>query len=76
MERLQVVTHAYAESSRGLGVADAAVAIRNDTPQRVSTDLTHHVLEIMHGIHISAESGRRYELKTPGIRPEAFPATF
>ncbi|MBT3273010.1 MAG: Gfo/Idh/MocA family oxidoreductase [Spirochaetales bacterium] len=70
------LTHAYAENSRGLGVADAAVAIRNDTPQRTSSDLTHHVLEIMHGIHISAETGQRYDLKTPGVRPEAFPTTF
>ena len=69
-------THGYTENSRGLGVADVADGLANDRPSRASSDLTHHVLEIMHGIHISAGSGRRYEVSTPGVRPEPLPVDF
>ncbi|MBU8914105.1 MAG: Gfo/Idh/MocA family oxidoreductase [Spirochaetales bacterium] len=70
------LTHGHVENSRGLGIAEAADAIRHQRPQRASSDLTHHVLEIMHGIHIAAEAGRRYDLKTPGVRPEPLPTDF
>ena len=69
-------SHGYNDNNRGLGVADLADAIVNDRPARASIDLTHHVLEIMHGIHISAQTGTRYTIKTRGIRPESLPPDF
>lgn len=70
------LTHPYRENSRGLGVADLADAILSGRPHRASDELTGHVLEIMHGIHIAADSGSRYTLSQPGIRPEALPRDF
>ena len=69
-------SHAYRENSRGLGVAEMADAIMNDRPHRASGELTGHVLEVMHGIHIAAESGSRYDLKLQGVRPEPLPRDF
>ena len=69
-------SHGYRENSRGLGVAEMADAILNDRPHRASGALTGHVLEVMHGIHIAAKSGSRYELKQAGTRPEPLPRNF
>ena len=69
-------SHGYRENSRGLGVAEMADAIVNDRPHRASGALTGHVLEVMHGIHIAAESGSRYELKQAGVRPDSLPRNF
>jgi predicted dehydrogenase len=69
-------SHGYTENSRGLGVAEAADSIAAGKTPRTSSDLTHHVLEIMHGIHIAADSGSRYALKTDGTRPSALPLDF
>ena len=63
-------THGNIENSRGLGVADMAESIRSGAPHRASGELTYHVLECMHGFHIASDSGRHYELESPGIRPE------
>lgn len=70
------LTHRYAENSRGLGVAEMAQAIAEGRPHRASGTLTGHVLEVMHGIHIAADTGSRYETKRPGVRPEPLPADF
>jgi predicted dehydrogenase len=70
------LTHGYAENSRGLGVADMAEAIVTGQPHRASGTLAGHVLEVMHGIHIAADSGSRYYMKQPGVRPEPLPSDF
>jgi predicted dehydrogenase len=67
------LTHAYLENSRGIGVADMAVAIRENRPHRANGDLAFHVLEIMHGIHESAAGKRSYKLNSTCKRPEPFP---
>jgi predicted dehydrogenase len=68
------LTHAHAENSRGLGVADMALALRTGSPQRASGELTYHVLDIMHAIHDSAAQGRRIVLDSGVARPEPLPA--
>ena len=70
------LTHGYAENSRGLGVAELADALVNDREHRASGELTGHVLEIMHGVHIAAERGTRYKMTGAGVRPEALPRQF
>jgi predicted dehydrogenase len=69
-------SHGYAENSRGLGVAEMATAISGNTPHRASGKLAAHVLEIMHGIHIAADRGRRYEISEQGVQPEPLPSDF
>ena len=70
------LSHGYAVDSRGLGVADLAVASAAGTPHRASGELTNHVLEIMHGIHIAAADGVRYEMKSKGAQPAPLPVNF
>jgi len=51
-----------AENSRGLGVTDLAEAIRTGQSARTSGELAYHVLDVMHAILESAESGRRVDI--------------
>lgn len=69
------LTHGYQKNSRGIGLADMAEAILVGRPHRANGDLTSHVLEIMHGIHISSEEGRHYMLETDVNRPEPLEMT-
>jgi predicted dehydrogenase len=55
----------YAENSRGIGVSDMADAIKTGKAHRASGDLALHVLEMMHGFHISSDQGREYSCQTP-----------
>jgi len=67
----------YAENSRGLGVADLARAWREGKrDHRASGALALHVLEAMHGIHIAAETGRHYEMKSGMTAPESLDPEF
>jgi predicted dehydrogenase len=48
----------YTEDCRGLGVTEMAEAIEAGRPHRASAELAYHVLDIMHGIHEAAASGK------------------
>ncbi|MFD0697540.1 Gfo/Idh/MocA family protein [Paenibacillus sp. GCM10027628] len=67
------LTHGFAENSRGLGVVDMAYAITGGREHRASGDMACHVLELMHGFHLSSERGLHYEVKSECKRPEALP---
>lgn len=54
---------------RGLGVIDLAEAMLDDRSPRASGELGLHVLEIMHAIHASSETGRHVDLRTTCLRP-------
>jgi predicted dehydrogenase len=60
----------YEQNSRGLGVRDIAIALQTSTPHRASGELALHVLEAMHAVLQSAETGAKVELKTTVQRPE------
>jgi len=49
-----------------------AEAIEAGRPHRASAELAYHVLDIMHGIHEAAASGKYYEPKSGCERPAAF----
>ena len=74
-EEWQVVEpkHAYGENSRGLGVLDIALAIRDGRPHRASGDLALHVLETMLSFQRSSDEGRHVTLSTAPERPAAVP---
>jgi len=63
----------YSDNSRGLGLADMAAAIRTGRDHRCNERLSYHVLDVMHSILDSAESGRRVELASHMTRPEPLP---
>ncbi len=64
----------YRENSRGLGVLEMALAINENRPHRASGALGLHVLEAMHAVLRSAQSGRHVVLETTVARPEAMPS--
>ncbi len=63
----------YSENSRGLGVADMAAAILSGREHRASDRLAYHVLDLMHSIVDSSESGRHIEMSSSVNRPAALP---
>ena len=64
------LSHTYETNSRGLGLADLAVSLTGERPHRASGELTSHVLELMHGFHISADAGSRYSVTSTCARPQ------
>jgi predicted dehydrogenase len=60
----------YAENSRGRGLADLCRAVIGGGGHRASGSLALHVLDVMHGMHVSSGSGRRYVIRHGCDRPE------
>jgi len=67
------LTHGYAENSRGLGLADLAVALRTGRKHRASGALAYHVLDLMHAFHDASAEGRHIEVASSCDRPAALP---
>lgn len=65
--------HSYNQDSRGVGVADMAVAMRNGRPHRASGEMGAHVVDIVNAIHESSDQGRRIDLQTTCTRPQPLP---
>ena len=63
----------HPEGGRGIGVADMADALRNCRKSRVDASMANHVLDIMHAVHESSNSGRHVDLETTCSRPEPIP---
>jgi hypothetical protein len=61
----------FTENSRGLGVADMALGIREQRPHRASGELALHVLEVMHGFLGSSTQQRHIAIQSQPSRPEA-----
>ncbi|MEO3387016.1 Gfo/Idh/MocA family oxidoreductase [Mesorhizobium sp. CAU 1741] len=56
---------------RAAGLADMALAIRQDRPHRCSLDLSLHVIEVMTAILKSGETGKFVAMQTTCERPQA-----
>jgi predicted dehydrogenase len=65
-------TRPFSENSRGVGVLEMAMAIREGRPHRASGALALHVLDAMQSIDEASKEGRHVELTTRVDRPEAF----
>ena len=63
-------THPYAEGSRGVGVADMAIAITKGTKHRANEAIAMHALDVMQAIHESSDRGTHIMLTTTCERPE------
>jgi len=66
----------YADNSRGLGVADMAIAIQSGRMHRANEELAYHVLDIMLAILESARIGQHLQLASSCLRPEVLPTNF
>ncbi len=64
---------AYAQDSRGVGLADMAVAIRNGRPHRANGEMGAHVVDIINALHESSDEGRRIDLQTTCAQPKPLP---
>jgi predicted dehydrogenase len=65
--------HGFAENSRGVGLADMAIAIRSGRPHRASGALARHVLDITLAVFESSREGRHAEITAPVERPAPLP---
>ena len=59
----------HAENSRGLGLADMAVAIQNHRPHRANDEVAYHTLDIMHALHDSSKSETHIQMQSKMTRP-------
>jgi predicted dehydrogenase len=60
----------YADGNyRSIGLADMALAIRENRPHRANGDLALHVLEVMEAFGRAAEAGKTIEISTSVERP-------
>lgn len=54
----------YSQNSRGLGVSDMAYVLKNGGRHKAHGDISLHVLELMHGFHMSSNNRSFYEMKS------------
>jgi len=59
---------------RGIGVADLALAVREDRPHRASLALASHVLEVMEAFEVAAGRGGIVDIASTCERPAALDA--
>ncbi len=64
----------YADTGRGVGLADMARAIETGRPHRASGELAFHVLDIMEAILVAGRERRVVVLTSGAERPESVPA--
>jgi predicted dehydrogenase len=74
-EPVETAPACYAGNSRGLGVADLALAVREGRDPKASGQLAAHVLEIMLAFERSSEQGTQVEITRSCARPDVLPAT-
>lgn len=70
---LQPLSHANAEQSRGIGLADMVAASETGRAHRASGELGLHVLELMESAITSSDRGAHVQLMTRCERPAALP---
>ncbi|MCB0035160.1 MAG: Gfo/Idh/MocA family oxidoreductase [Anaerolineales bacterium] len=67
-------THAYANNTRGLGLADMAAALPEPTrPHRANAEIAYHVLDLMWAFHEAAAQKQQIQLQSSCARPEPLP---
>lgn len=64
------LTHGFSTDSRGIGVADAAYAIRNHRKPRCDGEFIYHTLEALWGIIESSKTDEYYVMKSTCERPK------
>jgi len=65
--------HGYNQNSRGVGVADMAVGIRNGRPHRASGKMAYHVIDIVHALHDASRENRHIMLESTCDQPAPLP---
>ena len=60
----------YEENSRGLGLADMALAARAGRPHRAAGELAFHILDVMQAIHEASRESCHIDIISRCERPE------
>lgn len=68
--------HPFSEEFRGLGTAEMAWAMRLGRTNRANKEMGYHALEVLHGIRISSQSRKHYDLDSSFLLPPALPRGF
>lgn len=63
----------YTGNSRGLGLADMAIAITSGRPHRANGQVAYHVLDIMQAIYDASEKDAHVDLASSMERPDPLP---
>ncbi len=63
----------HTDNFRGIGVADLAVALRQNRPNRASGELAYHVLDVMCALDDSAREGRHITIESTAAQPAPLP---
>lgn len=63
----------YTEDSRGIGVAELALAISEGRPHRANGELAYHILDAMHAFYDSAEKQQPHRLESRCEVPALMP---
>ena len=74
IELPEVISEQGAAVGRGMGVLDLARSLRTGVPERASSDLASHVLDVMTSITESARSGSPVAVTSSCARPAPLPA--
>jgi predicted dehydrogenase len=69
-------SHPFQDESRGLGVAEMAWSMRQGRTNRASKEMAYHALEVLHGVGISSQTGKHYQLISNFAIPNALPRGF
>ena len=67
------LSHGYSENSRGVGLLDMVRAAQTGRPHRANGTMALHVLEVMHGLLESGDTGAFYRMTTSCERPAILP---
>jgi predicted dehydrogenase len=67
-------THPYRDGSRGVGVADMALAIRNGRAHRTNEAIAMHAVDVFQAVHEASAGGRYVTLTSTCERPAAMRA--
>ncbi len=70
------LTHGFAENSRGIGVADMAIALAEGRKHRANGKMAYHVLDVMWGFHDASKEGKHIDIRSTCERPEPLPMDF
>lgn len=68
--------HGYNVNSRGLGLLDLALAVKEGRQPRASGELAYHVFEVMDAIATSPAAARFQDVMSSCARPAPLPASF
>ncbi len=68
--------HGINRDSRGIGLMDLAIAVRDGRPVRASGELAYHVFEVMDAINRATLEGKYQKIKSTCLRPEPLPENF